>query len=310
MATTLPSKTYTNLGSLPSGISFPASCTDTVYDMKHTYFGLPQFQPTAGCALKECCPSGKYYTDDWAWYFSYFSPAVCPRGYSTCLGPTASFIMSSSVFILSTALGETVAFCCPSDYECPMQSPFYGACGSRVAVSTTTSIFVMDDINHQSRLSWRSYDSAESGYQGWVVAYPIQVRMGGPSTSSLESSGVHTSATSTHSGAAETGTKLGSLNTSDKLSTGAIIGIALGGFIGVALLLLGCLWLLRRRRRVPVSVPDPASYPYPTEINKFSVQETHLAADGEINEMPSSPHLVSELPASPITSADVESSKP
>ncbi|ORY07009.1 hypothetical protein BCR34DRAFT_570920 [Clohesyomyces aquaticus] len=266
MAVIPPLTKYVNLGPLPTAVSFPASCTNTLYDLKHTYLGLNEFVPTAGCALKECCPSGKYYTEDWAWYTSYFSPAVCPQDYTSCPGPI-------SPIILSTAPGETVSFCCPRGYGCPMLSPFYGACGSGLS-SRTTTLLVLDDLNHQSSLSSRSYYSTDQNFQNWAVAYPIQVRMGGSptdTTSAITQSSEHTPPSTTSTGGANLATES---KGSASLSTGAIVGIAFGGFFSIAFLALAVLWILRRRHNLPVETPDPQPPPVSqlVDMSKFNYQ--------------------------------------
>jgi hypothetical protein len=67
---------------------------------------------TQGCAAKTCCPSGNVYTEAWAWMTSYYSPSICPSQYRSCPG-------ASAPSALSTAPGETIAFCCPTSKLTP-----------------------------------------------------------------------------------------------------------------------------------------------------------------------------------------------
>ncbi|KAF2469997.1 uncharacterized protein BDR25DRAFT_343246 [Lindgomyces ingoldianus] len=281
MAVIPPLTKYVNLGPLSTAILFPASCTNTLYDLKHTYFGLDEFVPTAGCALKECCPSSKYYTEDWAWYTSYFSPGVQYRQYFLAPYPGRQWSFAAL----------------EARYGCPMQSPFYGACGSPLATPTTT-LLVLDDLDHQSSISWRSYYSTKTDFQNWAVAYPIQVRMGGSPTATLSttvqgakdsySSSVTTKG-STGSISEPTSVNPPSMKPSNGLSTGAIVGIAFGGFFSVALVIFVFLWLLRQHRNAPAQPPLPeAAVTYKANTQDGGMALTHQLP--EIHEM------FSELP--------------
>lgn len=103
--------TYHNLGSL-APTSFPANCLSDWWNMQSSALGMPTVWSyhTQGCATSTCCPFGKFYTEAWAWMTSYYSPGVCPSQYKSCAPPAAPTALSS-------APGETVAFCCPTS-EC------------------------------------------------------------------------------------------------------------------------------------------------------------------------------------------------
>lgn len=300
MAVIPPLTSYVNLGPLPTPISFPASCTNTLYDMRHTYLGLNQFQPTAGCALKDCCPSSKFYTEAWAWYTSYFSPAVCPHDYTSCPGPI-------SPIVLSTLPGETVSFCCPSGklclrpyreamlsplgYGCPMLSPFYGACGSGFPETETKTLLVLDDISHQSAFSTRLYYSTSSGFQHWVVAYPIQVRRGGSPSPSPSITVPLTSAASESTTSPSTSTPASSISSvSSGVSAGAVVGIALGAVFATAFVGLAIYWWSRKRQANP---PPQLELPVDDQTEK----QMHRSAAMPYAGLPQFPQeLVSTFP--------------
>src|ERR1700759_3347482 len=94
-ATTITPSTYTtgytNLGSL-GPTSFPADCLESLWDFRTTpLHGATLLYNTQGCATSTCCPSGRFYTENFAWMTSYFSPGVCPSQYRSCSPPAATF---------------------------------------------------------------------------------------------------------------------------------------------------------------------------------------------------------------------------
>ncbi|ORY06214.1 hypothetical protein BCR34DRAFT_590650 [Clohesyomyces aquaticus] len=107
----------TNIGPLNTPVTFPAICTNQ-FNFHTSILGAPTWSSlrVGGCALSQCCPSSRFYTDDNAWYTSYFSPGVCPAGYQTCNGP---------IEVEKTLpAGESVRFCCPDipyEYAYPIQ---------------------------------------------------------------------------------------------------------------------------------------------------------------------------------------------
>jgi hypothetical protein len=94
----------TNLGPMTTPLTFPADCTDNMWNMQTDGLGVPWTYYTQGCAVSSCCPSSKNNpTEGWGWYSSYYSPRVCPAQYKTCQAPS----------IITAAQGETVAWFCP-----------------------------------------------------------------------------------------------------------------------------------------------------------------------------------------------------
>lgn len=96
---------------------------------------------------------------------TYYSPAICPSSYRACTGPSNQNSQPS----------ETVAYCCPSAYECPngpdliLHAPWW-ACASALASKTTA--YLMDNIQSQNTLGTESVTLTGD----WNVAYPLQIR--------------------------------------------------------------------------------------------------------------------------------------
>jgi hypothetical protein len=103
---TPPITTYANLGPLTTQASFPANCLSSYYNFQTFGLGWNVSFVTQGCAIETCCPDGNFYTEDFAWMTSYYSPGICPVGYRTCNPPP-------SPTTLSSASDEVIKFCCP-----------------------------------------------------------------------------------------------------------------------------------------------------------------------------------------------------
>lgn len=234
---------YTNLGSL-GPTSFPADCLESLWDFQtspllsdiYTYV-------TQGCAVSSCCPSERFYTDSWAWMTSYFSPGVCPSQYRSCSPPPAT-----AQTVLSSQPGETIVFCCPTNYACPYTippsgygDPYFLFCQS--LMYGTTSAVVMDNIFDQSTVSTSSFAVPTTQAGRFNLVYPIQIRIGTtsiPQTSAPESSQTRSQTSPI--------TNNGTPTPSHRISTGAQVGIGVG--VAVGALLLGALasYLFVRRR--------------------------------------------------------------
>ncbi|KAK2797554.1 hypothetical protein FQN50_009149 [Emmonsiellopsis sp. PD_5] len=241
---------FTNLGPLPT-TAFPADCLSELWDLQTTGLGIPWTYNTQGCAVKTCCPSDNAYTEAWAWMTSYYSPGVCPSQYRSCRPPAMPTALSSSQ-------GETIAFCCPTNYDCPNVSDFV-ACFS--LLSTSTSVIVLNNLYDQKTVSTRpfSLDSVamSASYQ---IAYPIQVRsrLGEtiPTALATDTSRPSNPNNAPGGSGADGGGGGG-------LSTGAIIGLSFGVFIAVALVVSGVLFFLYKirwaaRKEPPIPADDDA----------------------------------------------------
>ncbi|KAK3364173.1 hypothetical protein B0T25DRAFT_598025 [Lasiosphaeria hispida] len=144
--------TSVNLGSLPT-TSFPTDCLASIWDLHQKGLGLPWSYNTQGCTVRTCCPSGNFYTENWAWMTSYYSPGLaCPAKYRKCPPPPSPSTISSQP-------GETIAFCCPTSYTCPDTTPgpdhIYFACHTKL--STSTSVIILNNIFNQKTLSTQTH---------------------------------------------------------------------------------------------------------------------------------------------------------
>ena len=110
---------------------------------------------------------------------------------------------------------------CPNDEDMPQIAP--GACGSRLTVSSETTVYtVMNNLIDQVPQATIPYEFEPGFTQEVQIAYPIQIRF--PDLSAP-------------SPAKQT------------LSTGAIIGIAFGGFFSLFFAFLVGVLVLRRRKK-------------------------------------------------------------
>ncbi|KAK2748588.1 hypothetical protein FQN55_004141 [Onygenales sp. PD_40] len=220
-ATFPPFTESTNLGPLPT-TSFPSNCLETLWDMNTAGMGIPYTYNTQGCAIKTCCPDENRYTEDWAWMTSYYSPGVCPEQYRSCPPPEGTAE-------LATSQGESIAFCCPTNYVCP-----YSAAGfvCKSLLTTSTTVVMLDNVFNQESTSMRpeTIDPGDKGVS--QLAYPIQIRFRKGETPTATATATSGTASST-----PTNTDAGEPGPSKALSTGAIVGIALGAFATVIICL-------------------------------------------------------------------------
>jgi len=210
--------TSTNLGPLTTTLSFAPNCFSNFYDMNIEGLGPPGEFKTQGCCISSCCPFDNFYTKEWAWMTSYYSPGVCPSDYQSCDPPTRTGL------VLTSNPGEKIYFCCPMNYMCPnegsIDTDIPGACGSRLYKSSEPAYYtVLDGITRQIPQATEIYDF-ESSTVDLLIAYPIQIRV--PDTAGT--------AAQTASGKASSSQ---SQSPSGTLPIGAIIGIAFGGVFAV-----------------------------------------------------------------------------
>ncbi|KAK6538138.1 hypothetical protein TWF694_011020 [Orbilia ellipsospora] len=258
--------TSTNLGPLRT-TAFPADCLLSLWDFNTNALGQPWTQMTQGCAISTCCPYGNFYTEPWAWMTSYYSPGVCPEQYRSCHGPYPPSALSSEP-------GETIAFCCPTNYNCPdTTGAFYAHCYS--GLSSSTNVVVMDNIFNQKTLSTRSWTLSGNAPFYWQGAYPIQVRAKAMdflpiSTTADITSSITSSVLTTITSPIVTATQSQESKSSPQLSTGTIVGIVIAttlstiGFaLGVGFLIYRYLRKVRRgRNQMGSSYPGIEGHSY------------------------------------------------
>ncbi|PMD22231.1 hypothetical protein NA56DRAFT_97492 [Hyaloscypha hepaticicola] len=202
----------------PSCLSYQYATSKTI---NYATSGPPNYGPNLVVNLgpptdySTCFPSG-WATDS----LSYFSPGICPSGYTSAC--------STLGYLPPITSGETTVICCPSDYTCGTYPPPWVCMSSFLyGLPTTLDLYTAGSISG-------SYTAAFGG----VNAFSVQIRFQATDFVSTTSSNPHATGAVTDA-------------QSPSLSTGAKAGIGVGVVIGVlALLLLGAL-LLRQRGRKP-----------------------------------------------------------
>ncbi|KAK2801542.1 hypothetical protein FQN51_005249 [Onygenales sp. PD_10] len=287
-ATFPPFTESTNLGPLPT-TSFPSDCLETLWDMNTAGMGIPYTYNTQGCAIKTCCPDENRYTEDWAWMTSYYSPGVCPEQYRSCPPPEGTAE-------LATSQGESIAFCCPTNYVCP-----YSAAGfvCKSLLTTSTTVVMLDNVFNQESTSMRpeTIDPGDKGVS--QLAYPIQIRFRKGETPTATATSGTASSTPTNTDAGEPGP-------SKALSTGAIVGIALGAFATVIICLSLFLFYRYKTKKgkagpqpapvVPMASPNPNNDMYGGH-SFFQPNKQDLSQPSELPAEGANASPVAELPA-------------
>ncbi|MCJ1417666.1 hypothetical protein MMC32_004010 [Xylographa parallela] len=238
----------TNLGPMTTTITFPAECRDNLYDFSTDGIGVPWTYYTQGCALATCCPSGNFYTTQYAWYTSYYSPGVCPYAYTSCPGPSMITLQPS----------DSVAWCVPNGYGCPAPTfgtnasdpiNFYNVFAQKTDLGVTTTAFAADNIFDQNILS---VEPVQSYY--WA-AYPLQIRWKDsdfPTTTAGTSSPPATAVPVASAPATSSPSSLPPVSapsTPHGLSSGVIAAIAVVASIAVLTVIAFLVCCLRRRAR-------------------------------------------------------------
>jgi hypothetical protein len=191
----------------------------------HFYVSLGPAQTSSATT---CLPAG------WAPASQYFSPGICPSGYS----------MASSTFNTTGAVTETQALCCPSNY---IASPTNDTdWGSQLWLTDRCTLLVADQtevITVTTMFGTDSLQAAASGPGLGINAYGVSIRW--QSTDRISSSSTNT--TSFSSGTSTPTPK-------PTISTGAKAGIAVGVVV-FALIIILCIafFAISRRRAASAS---------------------------------------------------------
>lgn len=149
------------------------------------------------------------------------------------------------------------------DYNCPDPSSggIYGFCGS--ALSTSTSVTVLDNVFQQNVLSTRIWTLPTELAYSWQIAYPIQVRWKSGDFDPAKKTSTDPSTESTSS-PKTSDTSHSSSGGGDGLSKGAIAGIVVGVVVFlllVAALIGSLLFIARMRRRQTQQQPPGTQLP-------------------------------------------------
>ncbi|KAI0173328.1 hypothetical protein GGR52DRAFT_381519 [Hypoxylon sp. FL1284] len=255
----------TNLGPLtttftPSG----AQCTSTflgfVQDNAWVQYGV------GGGASSACLPTS---FQPLASY--YYSPGICPSGYTTAC--------QAQISPSSGTASETVATCCPSAYSCRdsrSKDPF--ACLSCFdgpkTLAVSTFFFSTNSEGSTTRI--------DAGTTTVVIASNC-IRAYGPIVRAASGDILATASTGVPSSTQQSGlsasvpttpvTTHDRQNSSSGLSTGAAAGIGIGCGLGALLAIGAIVTMLRRRRRRSTSHLESTAQTPPTyESDKFQRQ--------------------------------------
>ncbi|KAI9043106.1 uncharacterized protein KD926_004609 [Aspergillus affinis] len=164
---------------------------------------------------------------------AYYSPGVCPTGYTE----------ACSNLVSVGTVTETRATCCPSSYICQTDTywPWYANNGCTKIVNTTEVYTYTTDDPDDGLITTTSKDPYG------VNAYAVTIRY-----QSADHLPPATSATTTSSSPTSTASQTQPATSSpdsSTLSTGAKAGIGVGVAAAVIILLVGAgIWFFRRRR--------------------------------------------------------------
>ncbi|RFU26333.1 hypothetical protein B7463_g10006, partial [Scytalidium lignicola] len=246
--------TISSAGPLTTTFTPAASCTHDFYtNVQSNYYSI------GGQSPSQCFPSG------WASMSQYFSPGVCPDGYTqACYDWSASGTNT-----------ETRATCCPTGYECYTLQAFNfpgQACVSLFAHEATTT--VTDGIALTTMVATlHTKTEAVNGY-GVSIRYNAQDFVSSTSTSTSSSSTSSTSNSSTSStsssntsstsspqpGAATSSLSVPaspSSSSSSGLSTGAKAGVGIGVGAAVLIALFALVLFILKKRKAKSAAYSP-----------------------------------------------------
>ncbi len=128
-------------------------------------------------------------------------------------------------------------------------------------MSTSTSVIVISNIYDQKTVSTRPFTFMSGFTNSWQIAYPIQIRWKAEGLSTTSSDATVSAGTVSRTGVTASSTSTATATRSNnepshsKLSTGAIVGIAIGAFVFFALLAAAILFVYRNRKRRPEPLP-------------------------------------------------------
>ncbi|KAH8647670.1 hypothetical protein BX600DRAFT_475705 [Xylariales sp. PMI_506] len=254
--TSTPTSTPTStlVGPLTTTFTPPSTCNINVYNTVSTaevcgpssnVHACQYYQLGDQASTSVCLPSG--------WdplSVAYFSPGICPDGYTTACSSTVS----------TSGTVETHATCCPTGYLCQTSVEFdwYSTdiCYWPVP-STVTFVYTQDVIGVGPETI-----TATGGGLAAINAYGVNIRwkaadfVSTTTSTSLSSTGLTTTSASTSQ--QETGTSR--LGGGDELSTGAKAGIGVASaVIGILIIIAGAILYRRKVSRSLTSSPQQAT---------------------------------------------------
>ncbi|KAF2645949.1 hypothetical protein P280DRAFT_465689 [Massarina eburnea CBS 473.64] len=248
-----------NRGPITTAFSPPASCLDTMtmYGRGTLYFGhfYGPFIDTA------CYPAGantQKLTDATSWDTYYYSPAICPYGWTTATTFSAAYPGNNATTWIRLGPGTTAGVCCPSGHK------YWGLghlCTSRVTqnqlityiVPTNNGVEILRPVSSSTQPSDSSIRG--DGVPIWWQSSDMEVLRAAatmvPSSTGSITSSAQTSPTASiaSSTSTPTPTEPSPTDSPSGISTGAKAGIGVGAAIAVAALAMGLYFFLMRKRR-------------------------------------------------------------
>ncbi|KAH8901520.1 hypothetical protein GQ53DRAFT_757144 [Thozetella sp. PMI_491] len=251
------------------------SCTVNIYNILDEKAQCVAGTVAAGCyyyqlgvstSTSDCFPSGWEPTST-----AYFSPGICPSGYTTACSSVVS----------SGAATETRATCCPKGYSCQTGTdwPWFSTDLCEYKVPSTVTFQYTTSIVGQGVVT----TSHAGGGQQAINAFGVQIRWQSTdfvSTTSTASTSASTGSSNSPaqtqtSGAQSDAPSSAPAAASDGLPTGAKAGIGVGVALVVLLLLAGVALLWRRRRsQKAAALPANPMYEAPTDNGYLPYQST------------------------------------
>ncbi|PLB46485.1 hypothetical protein P170DRAFT_511244 [Aspergillus steynii IBT 23096] len=258
MTTTLPTATTTNgpppsVRALTTTFTPAPTCTDNFYMLPYAASGFAcmvgdtsspcQYLHLGPSTASDCMPP------DWSTGTdAYYSPGVCPTGYTE----------ACSNLVSVGTVTETRATCCPSSYICQTDTywPWYADNGcTKIVDSTEVYTYTTDDPD-DGLITTTSED--KYGVNAYAVTIRYQSADKLPPTTSATTTSAPTSTTS--STTSTTSSAATSSPDSSGLSSGAKAGIGVGVAAGVVLLLVAVgFWLFRRRKANAAAAVAPTT---------------------------------------------------
>ncbi|KAI1075326.1 hypothetical protein F5B20DRAFT_560383 [Whalleya microplaca] len=222
------------VAALTTNFTPPSSCNE----MRLTQLSSPGYQiwlnepqPVPASKFGDCYPPG--FIDGYTSIANasssiapMFSPLICPDTWTTAMErPNGYIACCASGFLLH-----------PPDTTVDTNRPAYGGtCYSNFAVSQTVNVTQFDSAHVTATAEWVASASTDQAYAHVIDGFRL-----GPADSTTSP----TTSTSDISGSATA-----TVEPSPSLSGGGIAGVVVGSVAGLALILLGLLFLLRQYRK-------------------------------------------------------------
>ncbi|KAI8954148.1 hypothetical protein F4801DRAFT_534504 [Xylaria longipes] len=264
-----------NLGPLLTDILASSGCKGA---LENIYYVDNNYLVQGNIDQVTCYPNG--YAGNTA---QYYSPARCPSGFTQACSNTNRI----------DTLVETISICCPTQHIFVCQSTSSLTWESTLGcVSQNTRVQTLDVIV--------ASDGSTSPYTigiGAIGAYSLQVRYQSTDFVSSTSSARATNPTSmttsnTNTNAGGNSDRTGGNDNSRDISTGAAVGIVVGAFAGVLIIIAAIWYLIKQKQRQRQPGPSPTSEPQPVIQQEYYAKSSaadyphELQGGNQIHELP------------------------